>query len=418
MISETRLQAQLDHMAAITTHAHGAKGINRVAFTTTDWEGRRYLMGLMQEAGLEIRTDAFGNVIGHRRGTREDLPAVMCGSHSDSVPEGGNYDGVCGILGAIEVVRSMQEDGFINERPLEIALFMCEESSRFGCSTAGSKFMRGFLRKEDLFKYHDKYGNSIYEVLQSRGLRPDDIETCRYTRPLAAYLELHIEQGKVLEQKGLPLGVVTGIAAPTRLKMHFHGSADHSGATPMALRQDGLCAAAEVVLAVEEAARSHTNPPVVGTVGMVSVEPNAMNVVPGETGLGIDIRSISKEAKDEVLQQIVDRAHAVSKRRGVPLSVDLLYDDNPVPLDNGIIHFLSSCCREAGIPYMEMPSGAGHDAMNWASYCPTGMLFIPCRGGVSHSPEEFARTEDFVQAVGILETALRTLSRADVAIAP
>lgn len=148
MISQERLQEQIAHMDTITTHAHGAKGINRVAFTTTDWEGRYYLMSLMEEAGLEIRTDAFGNVIGHRRGLREDLPAVMCGSHSDSVPEGGNYDGVCGILGAIEVARSMEEDHFRNERPLEIVLFMCEESSRFGCSTAGSKFMRGFLKKE------------------------------------------------------------------------------------------------------------------------------------------------------------------------------------------------------------------------------------------------------------------------------
>lgn len=172
MISQTRLQEQLNQMAAITTHAHGAKGINRVAFTTTDWEGRRYLLSLMEEAGLEIRTDAFGNVIGHRRGTREDLPALLCGSHSDSVPEGGNYDGVCGILAAIEVARSMREDGFVNERPLEVVLFMCEESSRFGCSTAGSKFMRGFLTQKDLFKYHDKYGNSMYEVLQSRGSGP------------------------------------------------------------------------------------------------------------------------------------------------------------------------------------------------------------------------------------------------------
>ena len=418
MISQTRLQEQLNQMAAITTHAHGAKGINRVAFTTTDWEGRRYLLSLMEEAGLEIRTDAFGNVIGHRRGTREDLPALLCGSHSDSVPEGGNYDGVCGILAAIEVARSMREDGFVNERPLEVVLFMCEESSRFGCSTAGSKFMRGFLTQKDLFKYHDKYGNSMYEVLQSRGLRPDEIETCRYTRPLAAYLELHIEQGKVLEQECLPLGIVTGVAAPTRLKLRFHGSADHSGATPMALRRDGLCAAAEVVLDVEEAARSHQDPPVVGTVGMVSVEPNAMNVVPGETELGVDIRSISKQAKDDVLRQVVDKARSVAARRGVPLDVDLLYDDDPVPLHDGMVRFLGACCREASLPFREMPSGAGHDAMNWASYCPTGMLFIPCRGGISHSPDEFARTEDFVQAVTLLERALRTLSRANVSIAP
>ena len=414
MISQERLQAQIDHMDTITTHAHGAKGINRVAFTTTDWEGRHYLLSLMEEAGLEIRTDAFGNVIGHRRGLREDLPAVMCGSHSDSVPEGGNYDGVCGILGAIEVARSMEEDHFRNERPLEIVLFMCEESSRFGCSTAGSKFMRGFLKQEDLYKYHDKWGNSMYEVLQSRGLRPDDIETCHYTKPLAAYLEMHIEQGKVLEQEQLQMGVVTGIAAPTRLKVRFHGSADHSGATPMAMRQDGLCAASEVILAVEQAAKNQTDPPVVGTVGVIDVDPNAMNVVPGETGIGIDIRSISQQAKDDVLRQVISQTHAIAARRHIPVTVEPLYNDAPVPLHPAMIRFLSECCEAEKASFKQMPSGAGHDAMNWASCTPTGMLFIPCRNGVSHAPEEYADIGDLTRAVRVMERVLRTLSRADV----
>ena len=228
MISKQRLQQQLVALNEITTPG---RGINRLAFTDADWRGRSYLMGLMREADMELREDAFGNVIGHVQGADESLPAVMSGSHGDSVPEGGNFDGIVGILAAIETVRSMREDGFTPKRPLEVVLFLCEELSRFSAAMLGSRAMRGELSQEDLVRLHNKEGHTLYEVLKGRGLDPDHIESARYTKPLRAFLELHIEQGKVLEHEGLPIGLVTGIAAPTREMLQAAGRFLCSSAT-------------------------------------------------------------------------------------------------------------------------------------------------------------------------------------------
>ena len=223
MISLERLEAAFAHMKTITAPGNG---IHRLAFSDADWAGRQYLIDLMKEVGLTIRIDAFGNVIGHYTGTDEDLPAIMCGSHGDSVPEGGNYDGIFGILTAIETIRSMQEDHFRPDNPIEVVLFMCEESSRFGAATLGSRAMRGELSAKDLDTLKGKDGCSLRQVLLSRGLDPDHLEKAVYTRPLKAFLETHIEQGRVLEHEGLTIGAVTGIAAPSRFKVHLHGSAD------------------------------------------------------------------------------------------------------------------------------------------------------------------------------------------------
>ena len=216
MISLERLEAAFAHMKTITAPGNG---IHRLAFSDADWAGRQYLIDLMKDAGLTIRIDAFGNVIGHYTGTNEDLPAIMCGSHGDSVPEGGNYDGVFGILTAIETIRSMQEDHFRPDHPIEVVLFMCEESSRFGAATLGSRAMRGELSTKDLDTLKGKDGCSLRQVLLSRGLDPDHLEKAVYTRPLKAFLETHIEQGRVLEHEGLTIGAVTGIAAPSRFKV-------------------------------------------------------------------------------------------------------------------------------------------------------------------------------------------------------
>lgn len=404
MISKERLAARFAHMKTLT--APGA-GINRLAFTDADWEGRAYLMSLMEEAGLSLRIDAFGNVIARREGTDPTLPAVLSGSHGDSVPEGGNYDGVTGILAAIETAQSMKDDGFRNERPFEVILFMCEESSRFSAATLGSRAMRGDLTAGDLAKYKDKEGNTLGEVLAARGLHPEALESAVYTDPAAAFFEIHIEQGKVLEHEKKQVGVVTGIAAPTRMKLHIHGSADHSGATPMTMRRDGLCAAAEIILAVETEAARHKDPPVVGTVGIIEAHPNAMNVVPGEVTIGIDVRSISKEAKAETVLAIRKAAESILSRRGLTMTVEALADDMPVPLRPEMVDFLSACCEEEGVRHMRLPSGAGHDAMHWADYAPTGMLFMPCKDGVSHNPAEYADIDDITAAARVLERAIR-----------
>ena len=407
MISTARLTKQLDDLSKITSPG---QGITRLAFSDSDWQGRQYIINLMQTAGLSIRIDAFGNVIGHYAGQDENLPAIMFGSHGDSVPNGGNYDGIVGILAAIETIRSMKEDNFIPEHPLEVVLFMCEESSRFSAATLGSRAMRGELSLDDLNMLHDKEGNTLFNVLKTRQLNPENIANATYTKPLKAFLEVHIEQGKVLEHAHDKIGVVTGIAAPTRFICHLHGKADHSGATPMHLRHDGLCAAAEIILAVEEQAREYKEAPVVGTVGIAEVQPGVMNVIPGEVHIGFDIRSISSKAKKFVADQIHYTIEDVAARRGITFDIEEISNETPAVMNTQLVRLLSDICEHNHIKYQQMPSGAGHDSMHWANYAPTGMIFIPCKDGISHNPAETAAIEDIVTGTTILEKAVRKLA--------
>ena len=245
MIQKERLQKDFAAMAQLTGLG---EGVNRLAFTDADWEGRQYIIDCMNDAGLDVEIDGFGNVIGYKVGTNPDLPVVMVGSHTDSVPNGGNYDGVVGVLSAIEAVRSMIDDGFEHEHTIAVVDFMCEESSRFGAATLGSKAMRGKLTLNDLHRLVDTQGISLYDSLKERKLHPDAIESMAYNRPVKAFIEMHIEQGKVLEHEQKQIGIVSGIAAPERFYVTIRGNADHSGATPMNLRHDALCGASKIIL--------------------------------------------------------------------------------------------------------------------------------------------------------------------------
>ncbi|MBP3780593.1 MAG: M20 family metallo-hydrolase [Selenomonas sp.] len=411
MISEERLSRDFAEMAKCSA-TQGQAGITRLAFSESDWQGRAYIIKQMEDIGLTVRTDAFGNVIGRMNGSRNDLPPVLFGSHGDSVPGGGNYDGVVGVLAALEVMRSLKEEGFVPEHPLEIVQFMCEESSRFGAATLGSRAMRGKLSQADLQRLKDKQGNTLYAVLQGRGLQPDKVGPASYPAPPKAFFEVHIEQGKVLEHQQIPIGVVTGIAAPTRLRLYLHGNADHSGATPMHLRQDGLCAAAEIVLKLEALAAAQQEPPVVGTVGILQVQPCVMNVIPGECELGIDIRSISAAAKDKVEAGLRQAIAEICQRRSIPYDIEEVSKETPVTMQPAMIEFLTGICRQQGADCIAMPSGAGHDAMHWADFAPVGMLFIPCKDGISHNAAEFAAMKDIVNVTGILAAAVKEASRA------
>lgn len=412
MINKERLAQNLLQMAQFSA-TKGDEGITRLAFSDSDWLGRSFLIKLMEEAGLSIRIDTFGNVIGRREGIEPDLPAVMLGSHGDSVPNGGNYDGVVGVLAAIEVVRSLHEKQIQTEHPLEVVVFMCEESSRFGAATLGSRAMRGELSTQELLSLRDKTGISLFEVLQSRNLQPEAITQARYTKPLKAFFEVHIEQGKVLEHEEIEIGIVTGIAAPTRMRVYLHGSADHSGATPMSMRADGLCAAAEVVLAVEKIARKQLEPPVVGTVGVLQVHPGVMNVIPGEVELGIDIRSISAVAKARVVEAVKQELASICQQRKLAYDVQMISDEKPVAILPSVQNCLASICEEQKVSYLKMPSGAGHDAMHWVEYAPTGMLFIPCKQGISHNPAEEAQIDDIVRVTEILEAVVLLTTQAN-----
>ena len=407
MIQRERLVKDFEAMAQLTAPG---EGINRLAFTDADWAGRQYIIDRMTDAGLFVEIDDFGNVIGYKLGKKPDLPVVMVGSHTDSVPNGGNYDGVVGVLSAIEVIRGMTDDGYEHDHTIAVVSFMCEESGRFGNATLGSKAMRGELTLQDLHRLVDKQGISLYEALKGRNLNPDGIETMAYKRPVKSFTEIHIEQGKVLEHEQKTIGIVTGIAAPERFYVTIRGNADHSGATPMNLRHDALCGASKIILGIEEIASMQEEPPVVGTVGVVEVTPGAMNVIPGAVKLGVDIRSISKAARNSVVTLVKEFIDITAEKRGLSYTIETIAQDYPVEMHPAMIREIEEAVKSVGVEYMTMPSGAGHDAMHWAEVVPTGMIFIPCRDGISHNPAEFAEMDDIVTGAEVLDKVLRKLS--------
>lgn len=407
MIQRERLVKDFEAMAQLTAPG---EGINRLAFTDADWAGRQYIIDRMTDAGLSVEIDDFGNVIGYKIGKNPDLPVVMVGSHTDSVPNGGNYDGVVGVLSAIEVIRGMTDDGYEHDHTIAVVSFMCEESGRFGNATLGSKAMRGELTLQDLHRLVDKQGISLYEALKGRNLNPDGIETMAYKRSVKSFTEIHIEQGKVLEHEQKTIGIVTGIAAPERFYVTIRGNADHSGATPMNLRHDALCGASKIILGIEEIASMQEEPPVVGTVGVVEVTPGAMNVIPGAVKLGVDIRSISKAARNSVVTLVKEFIDITAEKRGLSYTIETIAQDHPVEMHPAMIREIEEAVKSVGVEYMTMPSGAGHDAMRWAEAVPTGMIFIPCRDGISHNPAEFAEMDDIVTGAEVLDKVLRKLS--------
>lgn len=430
---EEHIITELDMLKTITD---SEEGITRLAFTDMDWRGRDYIKSLMADAGLTIREDAFGNVIGRLPGRNESLPSIMSGSHTDSVPRGGNYDGVVGVLSALEVARLLQDETGKStiQHPFEVVIFMNEEGSRFGAATLGSRAMVGALSQADLERLVDKNGVSLRGALTSRGLESSAIGESLYQNPIHSFIEVHIEQGRVLEEHKIPLGVVTGIAAPTRYKLTLSGRADHSGATPMSMRQDAMCGAAEIILKVENLAQaasgcsvndvasadldSNVMPPietsasitpVVGTVGTVSVRPGAMNVIPGQVELGIDIRSISQVAKVQVCNELTSFIASVCEKRQLTYTMDTIADETPVAIDEEMINLVGTSCEDLGIEYMKLPSGAGHDAMNMAEKTQVAMIFIPCKNGVSHNPQEVASVQDISTGILVLESLVRKL---------
>ena len=407
MIQKERLLKDFEAMA---TFGGSSSGINRLAFSDADWAGRQYIIDRMMDAGLDVEIDGFGNIIGYKRGRNPDLPVVMIGSHTDSVPNGGNYDGVVGVLSAIEVVRSMIDDDVTHDHTIAVVSFMCEESSRFGAATLGSKAMRGKLTVHDLHRLVDTQGISLYDALKDRHLQPDTIENMEYKVPVKAFIEMHIEQGKVLEHEQKQIGIVSGIAGPERFYVTIRGHADHSGATPMNLRHDALCGASKIILGIEEVTSMQEEPPVVGTVGIAEVMPSAMNVIPGSVKLGVDIRSISKVARDSVVFLIKELIDVIAEKRGLSYTIESISKDSPVPMASSMIKEIKRAVTSLQLDYMIMPSGAGHDAMHWAEVAPTGMVFIPCRDGLSHNSAEFAAMDDIVAGAEVLERVIKNIS--------
>lgn len=406
-----RLQKTLNK---INEFGYSDKGINRLAYSTEEQAGLEYLIHEMKEAGMDIQRDAIGNVIARREGTNPDLPAVACGSHIDTVYDGGQYDGTVGVVAGLEVIRMLNDKEIMTKHPIELIIFACEESARFGVATIGSKAMTGQMEKAAVLDLQDKDGISFAEALQERDL---DVEGWnqveRHEKSLKVFYEVHVEQGIVLEHEQKQIGVVTGIAAPTRFDLKVSGQAAHSGATPMWLRKDALLGAAEIALEIERAGRLEASKGTVATVGYCNVSPGAMNVVPGEVALQIDIRSIEQQSKQNVVQKMLHKIDEVSEQRGVLVEYNQLCDEEPVKIDDQVKASIKDTCHQLGLTYNEMPSGAGHDAMNMAKRYPTGMIFVPSKDGISHNKDEYTSIDDMMNGVLVLKEEI--LKAAEVA---
>lgn len=401
-----RLMADLEAFSAVGGDGQG--GVTRLAFTPPDQAARRLFQDKLAAAGLAVRLDAIGNVFGRRQGRETNLPPLLLGSHLDSVPSGGRFDGPLGVLSALEVARMLDDARTETRRAIEIACFVAEESSRFGTGTLGSKAVAGKLTPEMLETLRDAEGRTLAEALRECGFSPEGLgEARRHPGEYHAYVELHLEQGAVLEHAGIPIGLVTGIAAPTRFRVTYTGRADHSGATPMGLRRDALVAGAELVLSVRRIVLAHGSSTSVGTVGVLRVLPGAMNVIPGQASLGIDLRDIDADAKRRVARKVQAAVRRIARKWKLDVSVETLADEAPVPLPERIRQISAAACRACGIPFLELPSGAGHDAMYLAEIAETGMIFARCREGISHNPAEFVDPRDAAAGAAVLaETAL------------
>jgi ureidoglycolate amidohydrolase len=403
------LDAAIERLAEFNDDPAGG-GITREVFTPTyrralDWAGER-----MRDTGMETGLDAFGNLRGRWAGTDPGAPRVLTGSHVDTTLNAGRYDGVLGVLGAIEALRSLRAAGFAPERSIEVVAFAGEEP-RFGRGCIGSRAMVGALSPDDARRLRDRDGVSLDEALRGFGLAPERIGDARLDpSTVHAFVELHIEQGIVLEAHGEQIGVVTAIAAPHDFRLILRGAATHAGATPMTLRRDALAGAAELMTVLERLARESPSGTTVATVGVLRLRPGAINVVPGEVELDIDVRDSDRDAREAVVAGILAAAKEIAERRGLAVDLEPIVKDEPVQCSEMVIEAAKSACDELGLSSRRMVSGAYHDAMILGALVPIGMIFVPSRGGISHHPDEYTAPEQLEAGVRVLARVLERLA--------
>ena len=402
-VDPARIAEVIDGLARLTDPG---RPYTRRAFTALFPAGRDFLADKFRAAGLDTRIDAAGNLIGRRAGRKPGLGTIMLGSHSDTVPDGGRYDGIAGVAVALEVARALADKGIALDHDLEVVDFLAEEVSIFGVSCIGSRGMAGVLPGDWLSR--DSNGLTLEEGIRDAGGDPARI-AAEARRDIAAFLELHIEQGPVLEGEKLDIGVVTAIAGITRIEIVVEGRADHAGTTPMGRRADALAAAARLVTGVEALAKSLSDGPghFTATVGEFSIEPNAANVVPSRARLLIDARAEERTAMDLFTASVDQLAEQVALETGTAVAPPRRISDNmPTPGDPLLLDVLDAACDAAGARHRRMASGAGHDTAFMAKVTRAAMIFVPCLGGRSHAPEEFAETDDIALGAAVLFNAV------------
>ena len=397
-IDATRLSRSLQELGAI---GESPLGMQRVAFSPADVAGREYAMSLMRRAGMDTRIDAGGNVIGRKAGSDPRLPAIAMGSHTDTVPSGGKYDGALGVMAAIECVQTLTDSNRELRHPVEVVIFANEEGTRFHRWLIGSRAMAGMLENEDLNAVDDD-GVGLGPCLADIGGDLTRIhEAARKSGDLAAYFELHIEQGPTLHQSGTPIGVVTAITGRAVFEVEITGKANHAGTTPMSARNDALVSASRLVLAVQRLA-GESEVCRVATTGTIQAHPNAVNVIPGSVRIGIEFRDPEMDALAAAESELRRAAAAVAAEDGVGMEIRRQRFTPPVPVQPKLQAMVEEAARQCGLATEKLPSGAGHDAQAIASIADMAMIFVPSVDGISHAPEEFSTPEDCANGAQVL----------------
>lgn len=410
-VDAAALRARIEALSVFGRPAGGTfeSGVSRVAYSDADIAGRTYVMDLMRAAKLDPRIDAAGNILARRAGRDNSAPPIVFGSHIDSVPSGGNFDGDLGSLAALAVIEAFDRAGHTTRHPLEIAVWSAEEGVAFGRGLAGSRIVSGDYKPADLGATWN--GMTRADAIRRIGGDPDRIETAiRANGAHHCYLELHIEQGGTLESRRTPVGVVQGIVSIQRYRAVVRGFANHAGTTPMPDRQDALVAASRLTLAVREIVTSHPGRQV-GTVGHLEVAPNAPNVIPGVVDLTIELRDLSPELLARMADEIRERAAEIARSSRTTIEIASLGCNPPALASDHVQRAIERAASARGLESVRMPSGAGHDAQMMAQLGPMGMIFVPSVGGVSHSPRELTAWEDCANGANVLLAAVLEMDR-------
>lgn len=405
-INQKRLQERIEKLSEIGKTKDD--GVQRVALSDEDREGHLLLTEWMREAGLKVRHDHFGNLIGRKEGLNPNLPCIMIGSHTDSVKNGGKFDGIIGVLAGIEVAHIINEENVSHQYPIEVVSFCEEEGSRFNDGLFGSRGMVGKINREDLEKT-DENKISRYDALRSFGfgINPDLIDnSVRTPKEVKYYFEMHIEQGPYLQETNYPIGIVSGIAGPAWFKVKLIGEAGHAGTVPMNLRKDPMIGAAEIIKEIESVCMKNPTAPTVGTVGLINAFPGGSNIIPRSVEFTMDIRDIVLERRNEAIREIKIKIEEISKARGLEFEIEQNVDASPVQCSRTLIKTFKDVCEELQLEVPVMVSGAGHDAMFLADISEMGMIFVRCRDGISHQPNEWADIEDISIGTKVLLEAV------------
>ena len=407
-VDRDRLTAEIEELATISEAEPPA--VTRIVFSPTDLKARAWLIARCDQAGLTVRQDAIGNIFARWNGSEPSAPAVGTGSHIDAIPNAGKFDGVVGVLGGLEAIRSLQRSGFRPKHSIELLMFTSEEPTRFGIGCLGSRMLSSTMTPDAARKLSDKEGASLEEVRRKAGYNAPLEEVRLQSGYYKAFVELHIEQGPLLEQQQIPLGIVTNIAAPASLRISIEGSGGHAGAVLMPDRRDALCAAAELILVIENAARTSRAVDTVATVGICDVFPGAVNSIPSRVSLTLDIRDTNLARRDAVMREIEIAQKNIVTKRQVSIREELVNADAPAQCAPAIVDALSQACAKHNFASMKMVSRAYHDSLFMSRIAPVAMLFVPCRNGYSHRPDEYASPEDIARGVLVLAETLASLA--------